>query len=255
METPSSPQAWHEEWFDSPHYHQLYGHRSDAEAQAFVQAMHKQWGWQHCDVLDLACGKGRHARAAAQLGHNVVGLDLSHNSIAAAKERAGGLPNLTFVEGDMRSFDLGQTFDGVLNLFTSFGYFDRADDHTAVLGSITRHLRPGGFLVLDFLDVAFTKKHLSPSDTITREGVEYAITRELKPGTNGGWDTFVKRIRHRDSEDVQEHVEKVAALTNPQLSGLIQSAGFDILERFGNYALDPWAEGQTPRLIIHAKKK
>ena len=114
---------WYETWFDSPHYHTLYGHRSQDEAEHFIQHLHSKLGWNKLHLLDLACGKGRHASSAAKLGHQVVGLDLSSNSIQAARNVHGAEKGLSFVEGDMRHFKLNHVFDGILNLFTSFGYF------------------------------------------------------------------------------------------------------------------------------------
>ena len=254
MKSPAPTPAWYEAWFDSPHYHELYGHRSESEAQAFISQLHKRWGWRELHLLDLACGKGRHARAAADLGHRVVGLDLSRNSIQSARSVHGQVANLSFVEGDMRTFALDETFDGVLNLFTSFGYFDDPTDHEAVLNRIAAHLKPGGFLILDFLETHFAKQHLSPSDTVVRSGVEYHLTRELQEGQEGRWDTFIKRIRHLENGDWKEHVEQVAALTDDHLTGMLEGAGLIVQERFGTYRLDPWVKGETPRIILHATK-
>ncbi|MCH1583490.1 MAG: class I SAM-dependent methyltransferase [Flavobacteriales bacterium] len=247
-------QPWYEEWFDDPHYHQLYGHRSKAEAKLFIEAMHQRWDWARLSLLDLACGKGRHAKAAADLGHEVLGVDLSPNSIAAAKEEYAGTANLDFAEGDMRTFELDRTFDGVLNLFTSFGYFSTEEEHLAVLKAIHRHIKPGGFLVLDFLDVAFAQRHLVPSESLERSGVTYEITRNLEPGDANGHPTFVKRIRHQGPNGPVEHTERVAALGNAPLSSMLERAGFQILERYGSYDLSPWEAGETPRLIIRASK-
>lgn len=255
MERLQSDPAWFEVWFDSPHYHQLYGHRSDAEAAAFIRAMHQAWQWDHLDLLDLACGQGRHARAAAELGHRVVGLDLSSNSIAEATSRHSGIPNLAFVEGDMRSFSLDRSFNGILNLFTSFGYFDRPEDHVSVLQCMARHLHTGGFLVLDFLDAAFTLRHLQPEDKVEREGVEYTLQRRVESGGAGQWDTIVKTIRHTGREGEVRHEERVAALTDHDLSTMLHEAGFEVVGRYGNYSLEPWSEGETPRLILHAMKR
>ena len=68
----------------------------------------------------------------------------------------------------MRRLALEEQFDGVLNLFTSFGYFDRSEDHLAVLQRIHSHLKPGGFLILDFLDIDFAKDRLVAEEHIQR---------------------------------------------------------------------------------------
>ena len=254
MDASHQPSEWFEAWFDNPHYHQLYGHRSNAEAEAFVESMHKRWNWEGLSLLDLACGKGRHAYAAAMKGHRVVGLDLSPNSIAAAQLSHRAVKGLSFVEGDMRDFSLEQRFDGILNLFTSFGYFSQPEDHMAVLANVHAHLKPGGFFVLDFLDVQFAQKHLVHNEQLERGGVSYQISRELVPAMGDGYPTFVKRIAHTTAAGSKEHVERVAALDNEHLTSMMAESGFEILGRYGSYALDTWIEGESNRLILHTQK-
>ena len=252
MEPNFPTDDWFAVWFDSPHYHQLYGHRSDAEARAFIERLHAEWGKGPLQLLDLACGRGRHARAAADLGHEVLGLDLSRNSIEEARKRHEGAPGLSFVTGDMRSFALDRHFDGVLNLFTSFGYFDRKADHLSVLERIREHLHPGGFLVLDFLDVPFAKARLVAQDQITRNGVTYEMERHIERLPGADWDTFVKRIVHDGPDGTVEHVERVAALSDEDLTGMLESSGFNVVKRYGDYTLAPWKAGETPRIIYFA---
>ena len=113
-------------------------------------------------------------------------------------------------------------------------------------------MRPGGFLVLDFLDTPFAKARLVPKDEITRDGVTYRMERhvERKPGAD--WDTFVKRIVHEGPEGRGEHVERVAALNEEDLTGMLESIGFNIVTRYGDYTLAPWKAGETPRIIYFA---
>ncbi|HET6957539.1 MAG TPA: methyltransferase domain-containing protein, partial [Vicinamibacterales bacterium] len=78
---------WFASWFDSPHYHQLYAHRDEAEAARFVDALvARVRPREGARVLDLGCGAGRHARRLASKGLQVTGIDLSANSIAEAKK-------------------------------------------------------------------------------------------------------------------------------------------------------------------------
>jgi len=103
---------WFESWFDTAYYHALYAHRNDAEAMAFMDAL---VGYLHLEsgskVVDVACGKGRHAAHLAELGMNVLGFDLSENSIEQAKllNKEGA----TFVCHDMREDFPVQGFNAV----------------------------------------------------------------------------------------------------------------------------------------------
>lgn len=99
-------------------------------------------------VLEVACGTGRVAVRVAQEGGEVVGLDLSPAMLDVAQEKSAGMSNVRWVQGDMRSFELGETFGLVIIPGHSFQNILTADDQFACLGSIRRHLVPCGFLVV-----------------------------------------------------------------------------------------------------------
>jgi SAM-dependent methyltransferase len=99
-------------------------------------------------ILDCPCGQGRHAHLLAEAGFNVTGVDYSMPLLRIAKARGTG-KRLRYRKGDMRSLPADWTgrFDAVLNLFTSFGFFDDAQDDAAVIREFARVLAPGGRLV------------------------------------------------------------------------------------------------------------
>ncbi len=99
-------------------------------------------------VLDCPCGQGRHAHLLAEAGFRVDGLDYSDTLLAAARKRGTG-PLLRYTQGDMRALPprWAGRFDAVVNLFTSFGFFDDAADDRRVLAGFARVLKPGGLLV------------------------------------------------------------------------------------------------------------
>ena len=99
-------------------------------------------------MLDCPCGQGRHAHLLAEAGFDVDGLDYSASLLAVAKKRGSG-KTLRYTEGDMRTLPRKWTgkFDAVLNLFTSFGFFDQPDDDATVLEQFARVLKPGGLLI------------------------------------------------------------------------------------------------------------
>lgn len=99
-------------------------------------------------ILDCPCGQGRHAHLLAEAGFNVDGLDYSEALLAVARKR-GTSKTLRYVQGDMRSLPSRWSgrFDAVVNLFTSFGFFDSARDDHQVLAQFARVLKPGGVLV------------------------------------------------------------------------------------------------------------
>ncbi|MFM7913109.1 MAG: class I SAM-dependent methyltransferase, partial [Bacteroidota bacterium] len=120
-------------------------------------------------ILDLGCGWGRHTRSFAELGYTTTGLDLSPRLIAKAQENFIQPNNpiserMKFYIGDMRDFQLNTDFDAVVNLFTSFGYFDDKNQDLKVLGNANRHLKEDGFLVLDFFNKEFVLSQINESE-------------------------------------------------------------------------------------------
>jgi ubiquinone/menaquinone biosynthesis C-methylase UbiE len=99
-------------------------------------------------ILDCPCGQGRHAHLLAENGFNVDGLDYSRELLDVASKRGTG-PLLRYTKGDMRALPARWTgrFDAVVNLFTSFGFFDNPADDRRVLAEFARVLKPGGLMV------------------------------------------------------------------------------------------------------------
>jgi len=154
---------WFTSWFDSPYYHVLYKDRDYEEAGTFIKKLTSFLDLKNnATVLDLACGKGRHSKHLATLGYNVTGVDLSPNSIKAAK--AFETKNLKFEIHDMCIAYSGK-FDAIFNLFTSFGYFEAEIDNLRTIKAIKDSLKPNGFGIIDFLNVEFLKQHLVPASS------------------------------------------------------------------------------------------
>jgi SAM-dependent methyltransferase len=104
------------------------------------------------EVLDLACGYGRHAIGLAQRGYRVTGVDFNLHYLAAAEDDAAAQGVAArWVTADMRELPFEHAFDGAYSYFTSFGYFSD-EDNERVLAGVARALRPGGRFLLDVLN-------------------------------------------------------------------------------------------------------
>ncbi|MCE2864745.1 MAG: methyltransferase domain-containing protein [Cryomorphaceae bacterium] len=249
-----SQKEWFATWFDSPYYHLLYQHRDDNEAQLFLDNLVQKLGLPSASrVLDLACGKGRHALTLAQMGFQVVGADLAPNSIAAARAQAetAGIKNVAFMVHDMRQTMETPPFAAVFNLFTSFGYFDTLAENQAVCKSVANLLLPEGLLVIDFLNATKVCANLKPAETITREGVIFEIQR---------WHNQthiykqIEVLAAQDKTQIGIFTERVQALSKTHFESLL-APDFDIIDTFGSYGLTAYDEESSDRLIILAKKK
>lgn len=239
-----SEKAWFADWFNSTYYHKLYQHRGSDEADSFIPALLQQLEMDEgSEVLDLACGKGRHARSFHEHGMKVTGVDLAPESIAEARLKSH--PDIRFEVGDMRSFELGQHYDLVCNLFTSFGYFDDTSDNERVLRQIARHLRPDGRLVIDFLNASRVLANLVPENVQEAGGITFHIERRLEAGQ------IRKKIAFEDKGEHFEFEERVQALDVASFEQLLSASGFRVENLFGDYALHPYHQ-DAERLIIVA---
>lgn len=238
---------WFAGWFDSPWYHLLYQNRDEKEAEGFVASLMRKLPLQMPSVvLDLACGKGRHARFVHSLGHRVLGVDLSGNSILSAKafEQNG----LQFRTGDMREPQGIEQFDLVLNLFTSFGYFETEDDNLRVLDSIRQALKPGGLLLLDFMNTRKVMQELIAENTVEREGISFHLKRFLENGF------IVKSITFETGGQTHQYFERVQALTREDFLSYFIKSGLELVLLSGDYSMEPYNESSSDRMIFLVRK-
>ena len=130
-------------------YDLLYAEKDyDAECDILEAAFREAERPVHT-VLDLGCGTGIHAIKLAQRGYEVVGVDLSEEMLAGARDRALGVSNVEFALGDMRSVRVGRSFDAVICMFAVLGYQTSDQDVADALGTVRNHLAPGGPFIFD----------------------------------------------------------------------------------------------------------
>ena len=248
MQNEPKIQNWFETWFNSPYYHILYINRDNREAQEFITKLLSVLNPpKRAAILDLACGKGRHAIFLHKLGYDVTGTDLSESSIKWANQFKA--PGLNFLVKDMRQPIENQKFNCIFNLFTSFGYFDDSADNLKVLQAANQMLYNKGCLVIDFLNVHFIKKHLIAEETIKREDIIFHISREIKDGM------IHKTINFDDEDKSYEFIEYVQALYLEDFKVLLDDSDLFIYKTFGNYNMQPFDPEKSDRLILICKKK
>jgi|GEM_PF-2083526 len=143
---------WFESWFDSPYYHILYKDRDFEEAKRFIDKLLNEIKLpQNSLIVDLACGRGRHSVYLNHKKYRVLGLDLSKESIRFNKQFEN--ETLSFRVHDMKDPIVGENADAIMNLFTSFGYFDRDNDDEKVFESVSNSLKNNGLLMYASYDV------------------------------------------------------------------------------------------------------
>lgn len=244
----SKNSEWFSSWFDTPFYHILYKHRDSTEAEQFIDALFKKLQPKKTDLLlDLACGRGRHAVYMNKKGYRVVGIDLAEASIDFARNFEN--ENLHFEVHDMRQNFGENKFDWIFNLFTSFGYFEHEKDDEKAANAIAQSLKPGGKLVLDFMNANKVAKRLVPKEHKTTENIDFYIERYID-GEN-----IVKEIKFAAEGRDWRFEEKVKCFEFEDFERLFKYAGLEIIQTFGSLDLQPFNRTESDRLILIAQKK
>jgi SAM-dependent methyltransferase len=240
---------WYETAFGAD-YLARYAHRSERAGAREVAFLKRVLCLSKgARILDLCCGAGRHCRALAGHGYRVVGADLSFELLrsARAKDR-----RTSFVRADARHLPLhAEVFDGVVNLFTSFGYFETAREDLAVLRGAVRALRPDGVLVLDFFNLGPTLKGLV-ARTERRVGRTWLIEERWHDRRR---KRLEKRIRiEAVRRPACELRESVRAYSPAELQRLARRAGLTVLRRYGDLRGAPFYAARSPRCVLVARK-
>lgn len=202
-------------------------------------------------VLDCPCGQGRHAHLLAETGFNVDGLDYSADLLKVAKARGTG-KNLRYTKGDMRKLPSRWTgrFSVVVNLFTSFGFFDSPMDDCRVLAEFARVLEPGGVLVWhggsrDGVMAKFlTRDWWSAAD-----GTVFAHERRFDPLT--GFLSIESTWRGPNSEGERAH--RIRLYTASELAERMREVGLIVEQSYDGWSDKPLSRRSGEMLLVARK--
>jgi len=242
---------WFEEWFRSDFYLKLYSHRDHQEAEACVDLIIRSAGLtpaagERIPALDLACGPGRHAIALAERGFDVTAVDLSPTLLAYAESQAlSENARVRFIRSDMRTIAFEREFDLVLQLFTSFGYFDEHSDDALVLERVRAALRDGGYYALDLINERQLHRTLVPSSVKHLDGLEIREQRRIREGR------VEKRIIiPRPGGGTREFCESVQLYSPETIEGMLYDAGLAPMHWFGDYDGSPFDPDHSERMLV-----
>lgn len=237
---------WYEESFGED-YLLVYKHR---DAQGAAQEVRKMASWLNlpagAKVLDLCCGMGRHSLALSEAGYQVTGIDLSDVLLREARQL--DIENaVSWITSDMRHLSvLDNELDAVLNLFTSFGYFTKDEEHIKVLQQIQRVLKPEGQFIIDFLNPAFVEQNLVPESSRVSEGQRIDERRQIENG-------YVKKeitITDLNGGEPRYYNERVKLYTLDTFNSMVEEAGLSIDRVHGSYDEDKYDTETSPRMIF-----
>jgi SAM-dependent methyltransferase len=201
-------------------------------------------------VLDLCCGMGRHSLELARRGFTVTGVDRTAAYLDRARKLAQKekLP-VEFIRDDMRRFVQPDRYDLVLNLFTSFGYFENPAEDRRVLVNMAQSLKPGGRLVLEMTGKEIVARTFRERDWREEAGVMWL--EERKVSQDWSWvDSRWILLRGAQREEFRVSHRLYSAV---ELTALLRDCGFPRIEIHGNLAGAPY-DHTAERLVVVAGK-
>ena len=201
-------------------------------------------------ILDLACGYGRHANRLAQLGHSVVGVDITSGFLEMARKdaEAKGV-NVSYIHQDMRELSSKEEFDRVVLLFTSFGYFED-EDNLRVLENVASALKSGGLFCFDAFNRDVFVKAFLPYH-VTEKGQDLMIDRSTFDAMQGR--LYNKRIVIRNGKR-KDKPFFVRLYSPTEIKDLLRVAGLSIYGMYTDFDSKPFTS-ESRRMIVIARKE
>lgn len=243
---PFSTMACFNGWFSTRWYAMLYSHRDEQDAANLVLPLIAKGGLLPGQrVLDMGCGRGRHAQVLTTKGLQVTGIDLSAQSIQEAKHL---VPQGRFEVFDMREPFADGFFDAAVCLFTSLGYTNEAQDDQRAVNAAAKALKPGGLFVLELLNGSFAVNHLVEQESVAVEGVRFQVRRTLEgPG-------IIKHVRVEHDGGVEEFQERVHAWALPEVEAMVRKAGLQIFDVTDGSAMHGFDVLRSEQMVVWARK-
>jgi SAM-dependent methyltransferase len=200
-------------------------------------------------VLDMCCGVGRHSVEFAKRGLRVTGVDRN----AAYLERARNLAEregaeVEWAQSDMRAYRGAGRFDLVTNLWTSFGYFEKAADNLKALEAMRASLREGGALVLEVAGKEHVAKNFNPRFWIERDDGFLLQDRTIIDD----WTRTEVRWVFVTGGEVRDYTVRVWLYSAGELKTLCREAGFTSAVAYGGLAGSDYDEN-AERLVVVAR--
>jgi SAM-dependent methyltransferase len=238
---------WYENWFGNE-YLTVYAHRDEDEARQVVKLVLTYINLKkNSRIIDLCCGQGRHVHLFAHEGFEVFGFDLSRRLLEVAKYKNSHHDNTFFIQADMRKLPVQPSFELLLNLFTSFGYFQSDDENLAVFKQFNQALKKDGYFVFDYFNSHYLTQNLEKYHTEQIGDLKVEQERYIE-------NSRVEKIIRLNRQGKQSTFYESVKIYGPdQILKMLEESGLDVSYIFGNYNGQAFSK-ESERLIVIGRK-
>lgn len=239
---------WYKEWFASDEYLRVYKHRDKSDAEKLFLLIEKNTNINNNSIaLDAACGNGRHSKFLSNICKKVISFDLSKTLLGEAV-RSFNSNNIDYINCDIRFTPLKiNSFDIIVNLFTSFGYFESDEENFKFLLDSHYLLKENGFFVFDYLNKSYVLDNLVPNSEKQIDDKSIVEKRYIQN------ERVIKEILIRDNEKEQKFYESVRLYSSEEIIKLFKNLNFNIVSSFGDYDGSDFKKN-SPRIILICQK-
>jgi SAM-dependent methyltransferase len=241
---------WFEDWFDSDFYPKVYSNRNDEDASKLIRLILEKIPLSsNAKILDSSCGNGRHSVLFAQNGFDVTCFDLSFNLLKQAldSKKKYGL-NFKIIRADIRNFFVKEKFDLIVNLFTSFGYFETDADNFSFFYNAFEMMKKDSYLFFDYFNSDYVVQNIVEYDS--RINGQFEVIQKRKINN----DRIEKEITIIKGSETIPYFESVKIYSSVFLMKKFQEIGFSTIDILGDYEGNVFDKTTSPRLILIMKK-
>jgi SAM-dependent methyltransferase len=211
-------------------------------------------------ALDLCCGMGRISAELARRGFAVTGVDITESLLETARADAvyEGL-DIEYIKEDARSFVRANFFDTAVNLYISFGYFEKIEDDLRLARNVYESLKPGGSFIIETLGKEIAVRDFVPGEWFERAG--YTVLTEYEAvdswaALKNRWILIGNSSAAGTAARAPARIEKTFTqrlYAATELRSLLFQAGFADVELYGGWDERPY--DQNAEILIAVGRK
>lgn len=248
----SEVRGWWRTYFDDAFFQLHDALFAESASRAEVAAMRELLALPFgARVLDVPCGWGRHAELLAEAGCEAFGAYLSFPLLRRAARAAAPLGAARYAAADVRALPYrDESFDAVVNVFTSLGLFLEDAEDVRALREARRVLRPGGVFLLESMhrdDVIAA--YAERDEWALPDGTEVRVRRRFDPVSGISYES----LRWRRGAERGRKAHALRLRTGTEVASMLAAAGFEQVEWYGDWAGSAFRHDST-HLIAVARK-